>query len=59
MIWNVPEVIAKLSLQVSLGAGDIIMTGTPAGVAALSPGDRIECGVDGVGMLKVEIGKPA
>ncbi len=37
MIWNVPEIIAKLSLQVSLGAGDIIMTGTPAGVAALQP----------------------
>jgi fumarylpyruvate hydrolase len=59
MIWNVPEIIAKLSSQVSLGAGDIIMTGTPAGVAALSPGDRIECGVDGVGTLKVEIGQPA
>jgi hypothetical protein len=40
-------------------AGDIIMTGTPAGVAALSPGDQIECGVDGVGTLKVTIGKPA
>jgi Fumarylacetoacetate (FAA) hydrolase family len=40
-------------------AGDIIMTGTPAGVAALSPGDRIECGVDGIGTLKVTIGKPA
>src|SRR3954471_2760539 len=59
MIWNVPEIIAKLSLQVSLGAGDIIMTGTPAGVAALSPGDRIECGVDGVGTLKVSIGNAA
>ncbi len=35
------------------------MTGTPAGVAALSPGDKIECGVDGVGTLKVAIGKPA
>jgi fumarylpyruvate hydrolase len=35
------------------------MTGTPAGVAALSPGDRIECGVDGVGTLKVSIGQPA
>ena len=34
------------------------MTGTPAGVAALSPGDKIECGVDGVGTLKVSIGKP-
>jgi fumarylpyruvate hydrolase len=35
------------------------MTGTPPGVAALSPGDRIECGVDGVGTPKVTIGKPA
>jgi fumarylpyruvate hydrolase len=35
------------------------MTGTPAGVAALSLGDRVECGVDGVGTLKVTIGKPA
>jgi fumarylpyruvate hydrolase len=59
MIWNVSEIIAKLSLQVSLAAGDIIMTGTPAGVAALSAGDKVECGVDGVGTLKVEIGKPA
>jgi hypothetical protein len=38
--------------------GDIIMTRTPAGVAARSPGDRIERGVDGVGMLKVTVGKP-
>ncbi len=41
-----------------LQSGDIIMTGTPAGVAAVSPGDKIECGVDGVGTLKVTIGKP-
>src|ERR1700733_14104572 len=59
LIWSVPEIIEKLSEQVGLGAGDIIMTGTPAGVAALSPGDRIECGVDGVGTLKVSIGNPA
>src|SRR6516225_8355583 len=57
LIWSVPEIIWKLSQQVELGAGDIIMTGTPAGVAAVSPGDRIECGVDGVGTLKVAIGK--
>src|SRR3954449_6342677 len=57
LIWSVPEIIWQLSQQVSLGAGDIIMTGTPAGVAALSPGDKIECGVDGVGTLKVSIGK--
>ncbi|MBR1219646.1 fumarylacetoacetate hydrolase family protein [Bradyrhizobium sp. U87765 SZCCT0131] len=59
MIWNVAEIISRLSLQVSLGAGDIIMTGTPAGVAALSPGDRVECGIDGIGNLKIAIGEAA
>ncbi|RED38053.1 fumarylpyruvate hydrolase [Rhodopseudomonas thermotolerans] len=59
MIWNVPEIIAKLSAQVELAAGDIIMTGTPAGVAALSPGDTIACGVDRIGTLNVTIGQPA
>ena len=37
MIWNVPEVIVKLSEMVELAAGDIIMTGTPSGVAAAVP----------------------
>ncbi|WP_316192914.1 fumarylacetoacetate hydrolase family protein [Bradyrhizobium sp. SZCCHNRI1029] len=59
LIWNVPEIIWKLSQQVELAAGDIIMTGTPAGVAAVVPGDTIECGVDGVGTLKVSIGPAA
>jgi fumarylpyruvate hydrolase len=56
MIWNTAEVIAKLSQQVSVGAGDIIMTGTPAGVAAIAKGDRIECGIDGIGTLKCSVG---
>ncbi|MEH6950069.1 fumarylacetoacetate hydrolase family protein [Nitrobacter sp. NHB1] len=59
MIWNVPEIIWQLSQQVELQAGDIIMTGTPAGVSRLQPGDRIECGCDGVGTLKVTIDQPA
>ncbi|WP_315721170.1 MULTISPECIES: fumarylacetoacetate hydrolase family protein [unclassified Bradyrhizobium] len=59
LIWNVPEIIWKLSQQVQLAAGDIIMTGTPAGVAAVVAGDKIECGVDGVGTLKVSIGPAA
>ena len=58
LIWSVPEIIWQLSQQVKLAAGDIIMTGTPAGVSQLQPGDKIECGVDGVGTLKVNIGKP-
>jgi fumarylpyruvate hydrolase len=57
MIWGTAEIISKLSQQVSVRAGDIIMTGTPAGVAALVPGDKVECGVDGIGTLKIEIGK--
>ncbi|MGJ5136687.1 fumarylacetoacetate hydrolase family protein [Bradyrhizobium oligotrophicum] len=59
LIWNVPEIIWKLSQQVELAAGDIIMTGTPAGVAAVVAGDKIECGVDGVGRLDVSIGPAA
>jgi fumarylpyruvate hydrolase len=58
MIWNVPETISKLSEMVALEAGDIIMTGTPAGVSALKAGDVLECEVAGVGTLKVTIGKP-
>jgi fumarylpyruvate hydrolase len=57
MIWNVPETISKLSEMVALEAGDIIMTGTPAGVSALKAGDVLECAVEGVGTLKVTIGK--
>jgi len=59
MIWNVPEIIANLSEQVELAAGDIIMTGTPAGVAATVPGDKLECEIEGVGRLAVSIGPPA
>jgi len=58
MIWNVPEIIAKLSEMVELAAGDIIMTGTPSGVAATVAGDRIDCEIEGVGTLKVTIGPP-
>jgi fumarylpyruvate hydrolase len=58
LIWNVPEVIGKLSEMVELAAGDIIMTGTPSGVAATVPGDKLECEVAGVGTLTVTIGPP-
>jgi fumarylpyruvate hydrolase len=59
MIWNVPEVIVKLSEMVELAAGDIIMTGTPSGVAAVVAGDKLECEIAGVGKLTVTIGAPA
>ncbi len=42
MIWSIPEVIAKLSTYFELKAGDLIFTGTPAGVGKLLPGDAVE-----------------
>jgi fumarylpyruvate hydrolase len=57
MIWSVPEVIAELSTLFELAPGDLIFTGTPAGVAALQPGDRLEGGVDGLETLRVTIGE--
>lgn len=51
MIWAVPEIIAELSTWFELASGDLIFTGTPAGVGRLNPGDRVRGGVDGVGVL--------
>jgi fumarylpyruvate hydrolase len=48
LIWSVPEIIAELSTYFELTAGDLIFTGTPAGVGPLKPGDRIESGIDGL-----------
>ena len=55
MIWSVPEIIAKLSQQVTLAAGDLIFTGTPAGVGPVVPGDRLEARIDGLEPLSVTI----
>lgn len=48
MIWPIADVISLLSRLVTLAPGDLIYTGTPAGVAALKPGDQVRGGVDGV-----------
>lgn len=55
MIWSVPEVIAHLSMFVALAPGDLIFTGTPAGVGALVKGDRVRCGIDGLGELEIAL----
>jgi fumarylpyruvate hydrolase len=59
MIWNVPDIIAELSTLFELRAGDLIYTGTPAGVGPLQPGDRIECHIDGLESLTNTIVAPA
>ena len=55
MIWSVPEAIAHLSGFVTLMPGDLIFTGTPAGVATLNRGDRLEGHIAGVGSVSVTI----
>lgn len=59
MIWNTREIIAKISEQHELMAGDIIMTGTPAGVGAVKTGDTIEVSCEKLEPLNVTIGAPA
>ena len=55
MLWQVPEIVAQLSTLVRLAPGDLIYTGTPAGVGTIVPGDVLEGGVDGVGTLRVRL----
>ncbi len=60
MIWSLPEQIAAISQHLTLLPGDIVMTGTPAGVGAktgtfLKVGDRIDAEITGLGCLSVEI----
>ena len=52
MIFNVPEIIAELSKLYELRAGDLIFTGTPAGVAALARGDSYVATLEGIAELK-------
>jgi fumarylpyruvate hydrolase len=59
MIWKVDEIISKLSEQHRLMPGDIIMTGTPAGVGAVVTGDVLDCSMDGVQPMQVRIGPKA
>ncbi|WP_405803205.1 fumarylacetoacetate hydrolase family protein [Streptomyces sp. NBC_01187] len=55
MIWNVAEIIAHLSTDYRLRAGDLVYTGTPAGVDSLVPGDVVRAEVSGLAPLSVTI----
>ena len=55
LIWSVPEVISNLSHLVRLAPGDLIMTGTPEGVAAVQRGDLLEGFVEGIGEVRTRI----
>ncbi|WP_201402796.1 fumarylacetoacetate hydrolase family protein [Kaistia sp. 32K] len=59
MIWTTPEIIANLSRYFALEAGDIILTGTPSGVGAVTTGQVLVGAIDGLGSLTVTISEPA
>lgn len=55
LIWNVPELIADLSHFYHLEAGDLLYTGTPAGVGPVEPGDAITGEIEGLGGISLNI----
>ncbi len=59
LIWNIREIIADLSLFYHLQPGDLIYTGTPEGVGAVLPGDRITGHVAGIGEIALTVGPAA
>ncbi|AHL77519.1 5-carboxymethyl-2-hydroxymuconate isomerase [Stutzerimonas stutzeri] len=56
LIWSVPEVVAYLSRLFVLEPGDLIMTGTPAGVGPVQRGEHLSGGVQGIGTLDITVG---
>ncbi|SEI23286.1 fumarylpyruvate hydrolase [Tardiphaga sp. OK245] len=58
LIWPVPDIIAVLSRSMVLKPGDLVMTGTPAGVGAIVTGDKVTGGIAGLGQIDITIGKP-
>lgn len=55
MIWSVPEIIAELGKLFTLQPGDLIFTGTPAGVAPVQRGDKLHAEIAGLGRLDVDV----
>lgn len=55
LLWPVPALVAMLSRSVTLQAGDLIFTGTPAGVGPMNRNDIIDAGIDGIGQLSLTV----
>jgi 2-keto-4-pentenoate hydratase/2-oxohepta-3-ene-1,7-dioic acid hydratase in catechol pathway len=56
LIWNVQKLIAYASQAYTLYPGDVIMTGTPEGVAPVVPGDTMHARIERIGQMKVKVG---
>jgi 2-keto-4-pentenoate hydratase/2-oxohepta-3-ene-1,7-dioic acid hydratase in catechol pathway len=51
MVHKIPQIISYVSKNMSLLPGDIILTGSPAGISVIKAGDLIECEIEGIGIL--------
>lgn len=58
LLWSVPELVAMLSRSVALAPGDLVYTGTPAGVGAVAPGDVVTAGIARIGELTLTVAAP-
>jgi len=58
LIWDVPHTLAFLSQFYELMPGDLVFTGTPAGVGPVVAGDRLDGGIDKLGTLAVTVAPP-
>jgi fumarylpyruvate hydrolase len=57
LIWPVPDIVSILSRSMALKPGDLIMTGTPAGIGAIVAGDKVTGGIDDLGEIDVTVGQ--
>lgn len=57
LIWSVPEAITELSTFFALAPGDLVFTGTPAGVGPLDTGDEVTGGIDGIDEIAITVGE--
>jgi 2-keto-4-pentenoate hydratase/2-oxohepta-3-ene-1,7-dioic acid hydratase in catechol pathway len=55
LIWDIPKLIEYASSAYRLYPGDIILTGTPQGVAPVRPGDVMDCRIMGIGSMSVAV----
>ena len=52
MVFDIPRIVSEISQAMTLLPGDVVLTGSPAGVATMSPGQRVRIEIDGVGALE-------
>jgi 2-keto-4-pentenoate hydratase/2-oxohepta-3-ene-1,7-dioic acid hydratase in catechol pathway len=52
MVFDIPRIVSEISQTMTLLPGDVVLTGSPAGVAAMRPGQRVRVEIDGVGALE-------